>query len=54
MVLGQLFPSAEPQSLLEWARTSFELSPAEFYTILLEELPQVALEMLKTGICSSL
>jgi hypothetical protein len=34
--------------------TSFEQSPAEFYTILLEEHLQVALEMLEVGICSSL
>jgi hypothetical protein len=35
-------------------RTSFEQSVAEFYTILLEEHLQVALEMLEVGISSSL
>jgi tRNA G10 N-methylase Trm11 len=39
---------------LEWARTSFEQSVAEFYTILLEEHLQVALEMLEMGNCFSL
>jgi hypothetical protein len=34
---------------LEWTRTSFEHSLAEFYTILLEEHVQVALEMLGGG-----
>jgi hypothetical protein len=33
-------------SFLEWTHTRFEQSLAEFYTILLEEHIQVALEML--------
>jgi hypothetical protein len=44
MVLDQLLPSVEPQPFLEWAGTSFEHSLAEFYTIILEEHLQVALE----------
>jgi hypothetical protein len=44
--------SVQPQSFLEWARTSFEQPIAEFYTILLEEHLQVALEMLEVGFCS--
>jgi hypothetical protein len=51
-MFGQLLPPIQPQSL-EWARTSFEVSLGEFYTILLEEL-QVALEMLEVGVCFSL
>jgi hypothetical protein len=35
MVLDHLLPSVQPQSFLEWTRTSFEQSLAEFYTILL-------------------
>jgi hypothetical protein len=53
MVLDHLLPSIQPQFFLEWTRTSFEQSLAEFYTILLEEHP-VALEMLAVRICSSL
>jgi hypothetical protein len=52
--VGPLFPSIEPQSFLEWTRTSSEQSLAEFYTILLEEHLQVVSEMLEVGICSSL
>jgi hypothetical protein len=37
-------------SLVEWTCTSFEQSLLEFYTILLEEHLQVALEMLEVGI----
>jgi hypothetical protein len=48
-----MLPSAQLQSFLEWNRTNFEQSLAEFYTILCEE-HQVALEMLEVGICSSL
>jgi hypothetical protein len=47
MVLDQLLPSIQPQSFLEWIRTSFEQSLAEFYTILLREHLQFALEMLE-------
>jgi hypothetical protein len=54
MVLDQLLTSIQAQSFLEWTRTSFEQSVAEFYTILLEENLQVALEMLEVEICSSL
>jgi hypothetical protein len=54
MVMGHVLPSIQLQSFLEWTRTSFEQSIAEFYTILLEEHLQVALEMLEVGICSSL
>jgi hypothetical protein len=53
MVLDRFLPSEQPQSL-EWTRTSFEQSLAEFYTILREEHVQVALEILGVGICSSL
>jgi hypothetical protein len=49
-VLSRLLPSIEPQSFLEWTRTRFEQSLAEFYTILLEENLQVALDMLGVGI----
>jgi hypothetical protein len=52
VVLGHLWPSIQPQSLLEWTRTSFEQSLVEFYTIPLKKLIQVALEM-EVGICSS-
>jgi hypothetical protein len=44
MVLDHRSPSIEPQFLLELTRTSFEQFLAEFYTILLEEHLQVALE----------
>jgi hypothetical protein len=54
MVLDRLLLSIQPKSLLEWTRTSFEQSLAGFYTILLEEHLQVALEMFEVGICSSL
>jgi hypothetical protein len=50
--VGHLLPSVQPQSCLEWTRTSLEQSLAEFFTILLEEHLQVALEMLEVGICS--
>jgi hypothetical protein len=42
------------KSFLGWTPTSYEQSPAEFYTKLLEEDLQVVLEMLEAGICSSL
>jgi hypothetical protein len=48
-MLDHHFPSVQPQSFLEWTRTSFEHSLAEFYTIL-EEHFQVALEVLEVGI----
>jgi hypothetical protein len=48
------FSTAQPQSFLEWTRTSFEQSLAEFYTILLKEYRQVALEVLEVGVFSSL
>jgi hypothetical protein len=54
MMSNHLLPSIQPHSFLEWTQTSFERSLAEFYTILLEESLQVALEMLEAGICSSL
>jgi hypothetical protein len=54
MVLDHLLSLIQPQSYLEWIRTSFEQSRAEFYTILLEEHLQVTLEMLEKGICCSL
>jgi hypothetical protein len=54
MVLGHLLPSVQPQSFLKWTRTSYEQSLVEFYTNLLEEHLQVALEMLEVEICSSL
>jgi hypothetical protein len=53
MLLDRLLPSIQPQSFLEWTRTSFEQPLAEFYAILLEEHFQVALEMLEVGIYSS-
>jgi hypothetical protein len=43
MVVDHLLPSIQQQSFLEWIRTSFEQSLAEFFTILLEEHLQVAL-----------
>jgi hypothetical protein len=52
--VGPLLPSLQQQFFLEWTRTSFEYSLAEFYTINLEEHLQVALEILEVGICSSL
>jgi hypothetical protein len=51
MIFGHLLPSIQLQSL-EWTRTSFEQPLAEFYTILLEELLQVALEMVKVLLVS--
>jgi hypothetical protein len=54
MVLDQLLPSILLHSFLEWTHTSFEQCVAEFYTVLLEEHLQVALEMSEVGICSSL
>jgi hypothetical protein len=53
MVLNHLLLSIQLQSFLEWIRTSFEQSLVEFYTILLEEHLQVALEMVEVGISSS-
>jgi hypothetical protein len=49
MVLDHLLPSVQQRSFLEWTHTNFEQSLAEFYTILLEEYLQVALEMLEGG-----
>jgi hypothetical protein len=54
MVLDHLLPSIQPKSFFECTPTSFEQSLAEFYTILLEEHLQVALEMLEVGMYSSL
>jgi hypothetical protein len=54
MVLDRILPSVEPQFFLEWTLTSFKVPVAEFYTILLREHFQVALELLEVGICSSL
>jgi hypothetical protein len=53
MVFHHFLPSIQPQSFLEWTRTSFEQSLAEFYTILPEEHLQIALEMVEVGICST-
>jgi hypothetical protein len=53
-VSDHLLPSIQPQSFLELTHTSSEQSLMEFYTILLEEHLQVALETLEVGICSSL
>jgi hypothetical protein len=44
---------SQPQSFLEWARTRFEQSLVEFYTILLIEHLEVTLGMLEVGFCSS-
>jgi hypothetical protein len=52
MVLRLPLPAKQQQSL-EWAHTSFEQSPEEFYPILLEGHLQVALQMLEVEICSS-
>jgi hypothetical protein len=49
MMLGLLLPSIQPQPFLEWTRTSFKQCLAEFYTLILEEHIQVALEMSKVG-----
>jgi hypothetical protein len=54
MVLDHLLSSVQPQSFLEWSRTSFEQSIAEFYTVVLEAHLQGALQMLEVGICSLL
>jgi hypothetical protein len=53
MVLNHILPSIQPQSFLEWTRTSFEQSVKEFYIILLEEHLQVALEMLEVSVKTS-
>jgi hypothetical protein len=45
MVLDHLLSSVQPQSSLEWTRTSLEQSLVEFYIILTKEHLQVALEM---------
>jgi hypothetical protein len=50
MVLVHLLSSVQLQSFLEWTHTSFEQSPVEFCTILLEEHLPVVLEMLEVGI----
>ena len=47
MVLDHLLPLTQPQSFLEWTHTIIEQFLAKFYTILLEEHLQVALEMLE-------
>jgi hypothetical protein len=52
MMLDHLLPSIQTQSFLEWTSTSLKQSLIEFYTTLLEERLQVALEMLEVGICS--
>jgi hypothetical protein len=54
MVLDHRLPSIQPHSFLECTPTSYEQSLVEFYTILLEEHFQIALQMLKVGISSSL
>jgi hypothetical protein len=54
MVLHHILPSIQPQYFLEWTPTISKQSLTEFYTILLEEHLQVAVEMLQVGICSSL
>jgi hypothetical protein len=53
LVLHHPLASVQLQSFLEWTH-NFEQSLREFYTILLEEHVQVALEMMEVGICSSL
>jgi hypothetical protein len=45
MVLDHLLLPIQPQSFLECTRTSFEQSLAKFFTILLTEYLQVALEI---------
>jgi hypothetical protein len=47
MAFDQLLPPIQPQSFLECIFTSFEHPLAEFYTILLEEHLQAALDMLE-------
>jgi hypothetical protein len=54
MMLDHRLLSVQPQSFLEWTRTSFEQSVAEFHAILLEEHLQVALEMLGMAIWFSI
>jgi hypothetical protein len=54
MVLDHLLRSIQTPFFLEWTQTSFVQSLAEFYTILLEDHLQVALEMLEVGIYSML
>jgi hypothetical protein len=54
MVLDHLLPSIQPQTFLEWTVTNFEQSLTEFYTILLEEHLQIALDLLEVGIRSSI
>jgi hypothetical protein len=44
----------QPQFLLQWTPTGFEQFLAEFYTILLGDYFQVALDMLEMRIGSSL
>jgi hypothetical protein len=50
MTLDLLLFSLQLRSFLEWTRTSFEQSVAEFYTIHLEEHLQHALEVLEVVI----
>jgi hypothetical protein len=50
MVPDLLLSSILPQFFLELTRTSFEQSLAEFYTILLTEYLQVALDMMEVEI----
>jgi hypothetical protein len=52
MVLDHLLPSLQPESFLEWTLSSVEESLTEFYTILLEEHLEVAIEMLEVAISS--
>jgi hypothetical protein len=54
MVLDHLLLSIQPQTFLEWTHKTFKQSLAKFYNILLEEHLQVALEILKAGIYSSM
>jgi hypothetical protein len=45
--MDHVLVSIQLKSFLEWSFTSFEQSLFEFYTIVLEEHLQVALEMLE-------
>jgi hypothetical protein len=54
MVLGHLLASVQPQSFLELTHVSLEPFLAEFYTVLIQDHHQVALQKLEMGICSSL
>jgi hypothetical protein len=54
MVLDYILHLKQAKYFLEWTHTSSEQFLMEFYTILLEEHPQVALQMLEVGICSLL